>query len=228
MHAHSSMDRHFHEFKRDPVVYDELEAITAFLMRTPLRGIELEPCEAAAYAQHYGLPTQVFDFTASLHIAAHFAEGRFGSRSQTATGFIGFLDVQEAQKSGHCELFDLRRHPVAERAKRQEAFGLVYSRFIEDDFVDLKREDIAKPLGLRWVLFRHVPEEAAYVASLKVRKDLLDASTDSFGSIAEDVLDAYVAEYGGVSPKTAEILAMLVPESKRSKGENRHQWTRVA
>ena len=226
MYTHSSMDRHFHSLPVHSETYNELEKITAYIMQTPFVERALGPREAAAYGQHYGFPTQVVDFTASLHFAANFAKASFGSPRQTSTGFLGFLDVRQACQSEHCELFDLRQHPTAKRAHKQAAYGLVYSRFIEDGFVDLKRSDIAGPLGLRWLLFRHEPEELDYLEALDVPDDLLDTSADSFAGLAEEMLDMYIAERGRVVPETACILASTIPALSHTKDENLQRWSR--
>ena len=123
-------------------------------------------------------------------------------------------------------MFDLRQHPTARRARKQAAYGLVYSRFIQDDFVDLKRSDVAEPLGLRWVLFRHEPEELDYLKTLDIPDDLLDTSADSFAGLPEEMLDAYIDEYGPVAPETAGILAATIPASSHTKDENLQRWSR--
>ena len=96
MHTLSSMDRHYHSLPVDSKAYHDLEEITAYIMQTPFAERTLGPREAAAYGQHYGFPTQVVDFTASLHFAADFAKARFGYPYQTAMGFLAFLDIRQA------------------------------------------------------------------------------------------------------------------------------------
>src|SRR5260370_18821508 len=110
------------------IVADELDDVTAYVMGARFPTINLDAKMRAAYGQHYGFPTQIYDFGASLDVAAYFASTDVVS-PEHPVGFIGVLDVKDARGNGHSPLFDLRKHPHAVRAHRQAAFGLIYSAF---------------------------------------------------------------------------------------------------
>ena len=195
-HTLSSMDRHYHNDDLNDCAKSDLEDITAFAMQTPLpipgssdATARLPPKLAGAFAQHYGLPTQVFDFTASAKIAIGFAANRSWHKDYPRFGRMGVLNVATLRASGAAEDFDLRGFSQALRARKQEAFGVIYSRFRPDGFDDLKREDIAKELGLEWLVFGHLPNDESYLRITVSDADLVDPKGDDFAEVP--------AGYGG-------------------------------
>jgi hypothetical protein len=141
-HTFSSLDRYWHGGASSEA-WNELDDITAFIMRAPLPEERLDPKLAGAFAQHYGLPTQVFDFTTDIIIATFFGGDSSGPPFASPCGCIAVLDVAKAL-SGPCALFDLRNRPESHRARKQKAFGLIHSGFVVDDFEGLKRPEINK------------------------------------------------------------------------------------
>lgn len=132
---------------------------------------------AMAYVQHYGLPTNCIDFTASLDVAAAFgSDGRdegFGAiavvavndeRSTTMAGPSGAVDRGP-------NLISLARHPFGERARVQEAYGLFL--MIQDE--DLKSLAVARRQGVTWFAFRLAPSDRC---SYRGSRHLTDWSSD--------------------------------------------------
>jgi hypothetical protein len=222
-HTLSSLDRYWHG-EDSLEAWTELSDITAFIMQKPLPEERLDPKLAGAFAQHYGLPTQVFDFTADIDIATFFAGDALGPPFASPRGSIAVLDVAKAM-NGHCALFDLRNRPESPRAQKQEAFGLIHSGFMVDDFEDLKRPEITDELGLTWFRFGHCPGEHIFLESIGLPSDLLDHTNDAFAVIPQHTVDAYIILNGPILVETATILARDIPNVGRTREENIRRWS---
>jgi FRG domain-containing protein len=222
----SSLDRFYHDQKLAGSAHDELDDVTAFCMTTPLREKGLPPKLAGAFAQHYGLPTQVFDFTASPEVAVNFAANRPRHRKPwPKIGQIGILDVATTEASKLAEPFDLRKFPEAIRPQRQHAFGLIYSGFVLDDRVDLKRREIAEPIGLEWRLFAHLPDDETYLYVTGNDMNLEDTDGDRAADIPQQMIDLFIRTRRKLSRPAAEVLSKLVPPVGRSPEENLALWS---
>ena len=230
-HTLSSMDRHYHNDDLDDLAKSDLEDVTAFAMRTELpvpgssdASVRLPPKLAGAFAQHYGLPTQVFDFTASPKIAIGFAANRSWHKDYPPFGLMGVLNVATLRAYGAAEVFDLRGFNQALRARKQEAFGVIYSRFRPDGFDDLKHVEIARDIGLEWLVFGHLPNDESYLRITGSDADLVDPTGDDFASVPQDIVDAFVNQNGVLHPEAASILAREIPNVERTKAENAARW----
>ena len=188
------------------IVAEELDHVTAYVMSARFPTI-LDAKMRAAYGQHYGFPTQIYDFGASLDVAAYFASTDDVS-PEHPVGFIGVLDVKAAREKKACALFDLRKHPNAVRAQRQAAFGLIYSAFTLGPS-DLKNHECAQALGLKWFAFDHHVGEHSRL--LEQRKFLIDIENDLGADLAERFVDEYVATQGPLNSLTAKTLGELIP-----------------
>ena len=231
-HTLSSMDRHFYNDELDDLAKSDLEDLTAFAMQTPLpipgssTAAELLPPKlAGAFAQHYGLPTQVFDFTASAKIAIGFAANRHWHKNYPKFGRMGVISVATLRASRAAEMFDLREFRQALRARRQAAFGVIYSRFRPEGFDDLKQEDIAAELGLAWIVFGHLPNDESYLRATGSDEDLVDLEGDAFAETPQNLVDAFVYGEGKIHPEAADILAAEVPAIGRTKAQNAARWS---
>ena len=100
-------------------------------------GYFLEPNSALGLLQYYGLPTAVLDFTNALQSA--FAFAGFGD---TNVGRVAVLSVKQYLWGGRggFGLVDMSRHKWAERAQRQDAFGLVMLNRLDDLKSDAVKE----------------------------------------------------------------------------------------
>ncbi len=219
----TSMDRLYHVAEIDEGIYNELDDLTAFVMHQPFPKKELKGREAGAYAQHYGLPTQIFDFTASAKVAIAFSANRVFHSQKAAGGNIAILDVAKALEAG-CLIEDLRNHKFAKRAKMQEAFGMIYNGFRPDDFYSLKDLEIIEEIGLIWVPFAHLENDEYFLHSIGADTDILSVDDDSFANLAQEFVDEYVKHKGKFSEKAAKILSEEVPNIGRSKAENFELW----
>jgi len=179
----------------------------------------------AAFARHYCLPTQIFDFTSSPRVAINFAANRHWHESQAKTGVMGILDVSRAKDSCACELLDLREFAVAPRAQLQKAFGLIYTAFHEHGFDSLKLPEIADNLGLTWQRFAHLPDDETYLYATKNDIDLMDIPDDPFSGLAQTLVDQFVATHGGFSRKAAQFLSDAVSPVDRRKVDNLILWS---
>ena len=83
---------------------------------------------AEGLLQHYGVPTEVIDFSSSLEVAAAFAASKLAG-----AGRVCILTKPIGSEAATIEYTD---HPWAERAVRQKAFGIRPLRFS-----DLKSEE---------------------------------------------------------------------------------------
>ncbi|HYC87085.1 MAG TPA: FRG domain-containing protein [Chryseosolibacter sp.] len=220
----TSMDRHYHVAEIDEEVYHELDDLTAYVMHQPFPEKQLRGREAGAYAQHYGLPTQIFDFTSSAKIAIAFSANRHYHSEKAKGGNIAILDVGKALKAG-CLIEDLRHHRFAKRAYMQQAFGMIYTGFKANDFYDLKDPDIVSEIGLIWIPFAHLDDDEAFLASIGANADILSTTEDSYASLAQEFVDEYVKRKGKFSIKAAKILSNEIPAIGRSKAENFSRWS---
>ena len=219
----TSMDRHYHVVEADAEVYDELDDLTAFVMLQPFPEKDLKGREAGAYAQHYGLPTQIFDFTASAKVAIAFSANRVFHSQKAEGGNVAILDVAKASKSG-CLIEDLRHHKFAKRAKMQEAFGMIYTGFKTHDFYSLKDLELVEEIGLIWVPFAHLENDEDFLHTIGADSDILSVEGDPFANLAQEFVDEYVKQKRHFSEKAAKILSKEIPNIGRTKEENFERW----
>jgi len=172
---------------------------------------------AMAYMQHYGLPTNCIDFTASLDVAAAFAsdgcdEG-FG-----AIAVVAVKDERSPNMAGPSDALDgvpylasLSRHPFGERARVQEAYGLFL--MIQDE--DLKSLPVAKRQDVTWFAFRLAPSDRC---SYRGSTHLTDWSNDKGPAIFTKFIDACLLAEGGpgkIPDEAARWIAYRIPPVPR-------------
>ena len=220
----TSMDRHYHQHPLESKVYDQLDDLTNFVMKSLFPSGPLPPRYAAAFAQHYGLPTQMFDFNSSANVAAFFAANRAIHKDRPRIGKMGILDVRKALDSKKCDLFDLRTFPEALRARRQHAFGLIYSGFRSDDRYSIKDKSLADEIGLEWWSFAHMPDDESFLYAIGAEEDLLSTDGDDFAGLAQEFVDQYVAIRGPLSVEAAAIVSSNISPIGRTPEQNRDLW----
>jgi hypothetical protein len=147
-----------------------------------------------------------------------------GPIRRSRIGKIGVLDVSKAEHGG-CAVFDLRQFPEALRARRQDAFGMIYGAFRSDDSVNLKNHEIATQIGLDWITFGHLPDDESYLYLVGADEDLVSTVGDKFAAVAQELVDCFVSRRGPLSKNAAAILSREVPAIGRTKGENLALWT---
>jgi hypothetical protein len=205
----SFMDRLLADPQIDDTVKEELQNLTAFLMKSPLsyRNTTFEPQLTAAYLQHYGFPTQVYDFSAHLGVAAYFA-------LDPEVDDVGLIAALPPQRNDQLTIRDIRSHPYARRPHVQHAFGLLYntldpSQLVDGQFVDLKLLPTIQALGLHWYAFYHDERERRTWGEMygaELGPSLEDPSDDPYREIAELLVEHFVQYAGDLSEAARKLL----------------------
>ena len=159
------------------------------LLRDLSEKYELGPLVAEGLLQHYGIPTDFLDVTASLDTAVSFA-------TDLRVGQIGAICVLATQRLTELtSLVDLRGVPSAARPRRQEAFAVSCDRYY-----DYKNVKTVNELGLKWHWFRFT-EADSY--AFPPNPELLDAHTDR----ASGLIELLISGYGRIHDQAARWLA---------------------
>ena len=111
--------------------------------------------EGAGFLQHYGFPTDLFDFSPDFEIARFFAAH---GREKDPVGIIGVFSWREMD--AHFTITDLSRHPFALRPKNQRAFAGRPGPGI----IDLKSASCDRLFKSRWYRFRKSSDDLAFAA----------------------------------------------------------------
>jgi hypothetical protein len=152
--------------------------------------------EAEGLLQHYGLPSEIIDFSSSLQVAAAFATSRLSHR--------GRICVLEWPIGPDTLPVDYTNHPWAKRARRQKAFGIRQFRI-----TDLKSTEAQTELGVFWAEF---PLHASDVEGLQAFfESLIDEWTDPTSGILRKEMNHYVEESGKIQHTVAEYLVDRIP-----------------
>lgn len=142
-----------YRFERDETLTEaERNGIIAAtrLLDQALRSFGLHPMYSASLLQHYGLPTEVIDATASVDIAASFATYKNGGEP----GRIYVYDVMALRQ--HAIVIDLKRIHFARRPRLQVGYCLFHRT--EPDF---KAKHLLETIGARSYEFQGSAEEIA-------------------------------------------------------------------
>ena len=153
---------------------------------------DLDPIGALALLQHYGLPTRIVDFTASLGYAFAFATA--------GTSSIGRVAVMPRMPSKALRVVDLIAHPWAERAQRQGAFGVVMT----NELADLKSQAARSDLNVRWYEFPISPSDREHFRG--TRQELMEPSNDPSAGFLRFHITEHVEASGKFSPELTEWL----------------------
>lgn len=190
----------------DSDIAAEIEEIVGSVMRFTADHLELEEVGAQALLQHYGLPTELIDFTSDLGVAATFASD--GPRD--GEGYIGVLDLSVAKQQ--FTVFNLTVLHLAERAIRQAAFGVLplWPTGMGVHEQDLKRPEVCQAVGLNWFRFRRNREDLQLLGRERLR-EVIDERTDPIAGWPRHVINRYVIEHGELSNTIAEWFADKVP-----------------
>jgi hypothetical protein len=222
-HTLSSLDRHCQQLGLESQTYDQLEKVAQYVLEESCTLWDLPPRVGAAFCQHYGLPTWMFDFTCHPDVAVFFSSNRVQHESKAKRGRIGILDVAQAL-ANHCAIFDLRLFKPAKRPRAQSGFGFMRAHFKHDDILDLKEPNIAAEIGLSWLEFEHLPDDETYLYVIGAESDLMSLEGDKAAQIPQDLVDQYVREKGPLSCEAAAILAEEIPAIGRTQAENCNVW----
>lgn len=157
---------------------------------------------AKALLQHYGLPTELIDFTWQGGLAMAFA-----AVGGSETGRICVMPIgQNACPPG---LADLSAHPWAHRAQMQKALGVI----MPEGFDDLKSPETRARFGLTWVEFRISDQDRDYLKE-KFEGLMSLANDPSSGFLRHHIIE-YVEANGKLSPALTEWLLDRIPMTPR-------------
>lgn len=136
--------------------------------------------QAAGFAQHYGLPTEFLDVTASLAVATAFAIG--DPEGWTSPRRVSFAVLDMRRAVDRCVVADLGAMvQIARRPSVQSAYGVFHR-----NHRDLKDPVCISEVGLRWYEIMVHPQEALCHAAMP---NLLDAHKDQAAGALQLILD---------------------------------------
>ena len=173
----------------------------ALLWRLQQSDYGLTSVEGLALLQHYGWPTEIFDFTSSLRVALAFA----GSKPVNIARIC--VIPYEQSLGGH--ILDLSGHPWAARAQRQSAFGLV----APPNLLDLKSGEARIRLGVQWYEFPVTHQEFSFLEP--EYQGLLNPSTDPSAAFLRHHVNEFVEANGPFSPTFTQWLIGTIPMAAR-------------
>src|SRR5262249_30248017 len=145
----------------------------------------MSPYFAEGCCQHYGLPTNLVDFSSSLGVALSFARPttHLGKPNhEAAAGGVAVLDLSVYSGIEYPDILlaDLTSHPWSRRPRRQAAFG-VLARGEVGHAPDLKAPHTCAQLGISWFTFRQASRSdgrALRALDIAHVPGLLDAQDD--------------------------------------------------
>jgi hypothetical protein len=156
-------------------------------------GYSLDDHRATGLLQHYGLPTFMIDFTAHLGHALSFAaigEHDIARIAVMPTRSFEFTDL----------VVDLRKHPWAERPRRQQGFGIV----MPINMPDLKSQAARLRLNVNWYQF---PVTSSDHDELKENyRQLTRVDDDPSAAFLRFHITEYVEQRGKMSGTLADWL----------------------
>ena len=157
-----------------------LEAISLRAANELEAFLGLGAMQAAGLAQHYGLPTEFLDVTASIAVATAFAIGDLEEWTSPRNVSFAVLDMKKAVS--RCVVADLGAMvQIARRPRVQSAYG-----FFHKSHRNLKDPACVSDVGLRWYEILVHPQEATCHAATP---NLLDAHKDQVAGVLQLILD---------------------------------------
>lgn len=162
----------------------------------------LEEVQAIALLQHYGLPTELIDFTWNSGYAMAFA-----AAGDEEVGRICIMPV--GQNANLPLLTDLSGHPWAHRAQMQNALGAIMPMSYED----LKSPKTRSRFALTWIEFRISGPERDFLR--KKYEGLMNLPNDPSSGFVRSQIIEYVEAKGKLSPALTEWILDRVPMTPR-------------
>jgi hypothetical protein len=146
--------------------------------------------------EHYGIPTEVINFSSALDAVGAFAASRESERGRICT-----LTRAIGRDAAIVEYAD---HPWAERAVRQKAYGV---RLLRQ--TDLKSDEARTQLGAIWAEFPVSAED--FEGRREFYESLVDESSDPHSGMVRAEVNDYVASFGKIPENVAQYLAERIP-----------------
>ncbi len=203
-------------YRGEPVIYDTTKSSIMRLQQEPglseraketiqcltlmvnmrvlqhLRSLFLDKSDSLAFLQHYGMPTQMIDFTSKLNVAALFATA---SDARSEQGIIGVLPIPA--RFENFRVFDHTAH-YGKRPEKQYAYG-VYS----ENILDLKSDDARNKVQMKWFSFKQSSSKVMAIGN----NDLLDFRDDKFAGLIRSILDSFPKQADDVARWLADHVA---------------------
>jgi hypothetical protein len=181
-----------------------LQHLKAFLLRQlKLKDdYDLTENEALGFLQHYGLPTNLIDFSGDLPCACAFA-----ASGNEAFGRIAVMQWPESSRVVTAHRF--WDHPWANRAQRQKAVGISVVKGLNN----LKSDAARTRLGLKWYQFPKSDAERVHFRTKKA--ELLHHGNDESAGFLRLHITEYVEAYGKLSPNLTDWLLRRIPIAAR-------------
>lgn len=164
----------------EPRLGGAIEAITLCAARELGNLLKLGDMAAAGFCQHYGLPTELLDFTSNLTIACGFAAETRPDDPVNRRAQIAVLDLLPV--ISRCIIADLTTLLAdAHRPVKQCAYG-----FHHRTHTDLKTPTCVSDLGIRWYEIATSSDDAR---RHELPSDLLDPHQDKVAGLLQLILD---------------------------------------
>ena len=170
--------------------------------RFMLEDYGLNEAQAKALLQHYGLPTELIDFTWRGGHAMVFAAG-----GDAQSGRICVMPI--GQNANPPLLADFSGHPWAHRAQMQDALGVIMPLGYED----LKSPKTRAHFGLTWIEFRISGPDCDFLRE-KFEGLTSLANDPSAGFLRHHIMECVEAN-GKLSPALTEWLLDRIPMTPR-------------
>lgn len=185
----------------DRMALDQL--LSSLCKRLMLRyDYSLNEVHAKALLQHYGLPTELIDFTWRPAYAMAFA-----AKDNAEVGRICVMPI--GQDAIPPALADLSDHKWAHRAQIQEGIGVVVPRGYED----LKSPRSQRRFSLTWIEFLISGPERDFLR--KKYGELMGLANDPSSGFLRHHIIEYVEAKGKLSPTLTDWILKRIPMTPR-------------
>ncbi len=187
--------------EEDRIALDRLLSSLCKRLMLP-RDYSLNEVNAKAFLQHYGLPTELNDFT-----WWHTTALTFAVKDNAELGRICIMPV--GQNVMPTPLADLSQHPWAHRAQMQQAVGVIMPPGCED----LKSPSARRRFNLTWIEFPISCKDCEFLR--QKREELLSLAGDSSAGFLRHHIIEYVEANGKFSPSLTEWILDRIPMTPR-------------
>ena len=205
--------------ERAEILFSEIKELTKLAGDYIQQAKGWDQLTAAGFLQHYEMPTEFLDFTASLRTALGFALWNVtGQNTGPTVAYFCVADAKVLSEKAVLPDFAALMQD-AKRPRLQEGYG-VYGKH-----QDLKSQRAIEDYQLRWFAI-HV--NFADLAKYALNPRLLDLASDGAAGFMKWVLDMAVEDCNYLSDKTAAYLAKrvaAVAPIKSIKGKGRANYS---
>lgn len=201
----TSLDRLLGDLSLSARTIETIVALSLLVRDRLVDQLGLSPRLAAAFLQHYGAPTDLFDLSPDLEVAVEFAT----NLAPGDWGAIAVVPVEAmmADPDG-IMLADLTRHPMASRPRRQSAYA-----YHDYRHRDLKAPQAIDQRRIAWHWFRFTaddePRHRPNPSRLDARSDGVAGFIEIFVNDAapfDDGAARWMSEHVPAAPTVMRVL----------------------